>query len=59
VAILAALHIADELHRSKALHEQSDLQLATRSAECAELLDRILKKQPSEIEASDATNLVQ
>jgi cell division protein ZapA len=43
VAILAALHIADELHRLKRLHEQTDSQLASRSAECAEMLDRLLK----------------
>lgn len=43
VAILAALHIADELHRLKHLHEQADSQLAARSAECAEMLDRLLK----------------
>ncbi len=43
VAILAALHIADELHRLKRLHEQADAQLATRSAECADMLDRLLK----------------
>ena len=41
VAILAALHVADELHRLKHLHEQADAQLATRSAECAEMLDRL------------------
>jgi cell division protein ZapA len=43
VAILAALHIADELHRLKNMHEQADAQLAARSAECAEMLDRLLK----------------
>ena len=43
VAILAALHIADELHRLKRFYEQADSQLATRSAECAEMLDRLLK----------------
>ena len=43
VAILAALHIADELHRLQQTHEQADAQLATRSAECAEMLDRLLK----------------
>jgi cell division protein ZapA len=43
VAILAALHVADELHRLKNVHEQADAQLATRSAECAEMLDRLLK----------------
>jgi len=43
VAILAALHIADELHRLKNMHEQADTQLAARSSECAEMLDRLLK----------------
>ena len=43
VAILAALHIADELHRMKQTYEQADSQLATRSGECAEMLDRLLK----------------
>ncbi|MFN2498113.1 MAG: cell division protein ZapA [Pyrinomonadaceae bacterium] len=43
VAILAALHIADELHRLQETHEQADAQLATRSSECAEMLDRLLK----------------
>jgi cell division protein ZapA len=43
VAILAALHIADEFHRLKQTHEQADTQLATRSAECAEMLDKLLK----------------
>ena len=43
VAILAALHIADELHRLKNMHEQADAQLGARSAECAEMLDRLMK----------------
>ena len=43
VAILAALHIADEFHQLKRTQEQSDAQLASRSAECAEMLDRVLK----------------
>src|SRR5947199_6079520 len=47
VAILAALHIADELHRLKHLHEQADSQLAARSGECAEMLDRLLKVRNS------------
>ena len=47
VAILAALHIADELHRLKQTHEQADAQLATRSTECAEMLDRLLKVRTS------------
>ena len=47
VAILAALHIADELHRLKNMHEQADSQLAARSAECAEMLDRLLQVRSS------------
>jgi cell division protein ZapA len=47
VAILAALHIADELHRLKNMHEQADSQLAARSAECADMLDRLLKVRSS------------
>src|SRR5438132_13984101 len=43
VAILAALYIADELHQLQKVHEQADAQLATRSAECSEMLDRLLK----------------
>ena len=43
VAILAALYIADELHQLKKMSEQVDEQLATRSAECSEMLDRLLK----------------
>src|SRR6266446_6985274 len=43
VAILAALHIADELHRLKHVYEQADTQLAARSSECAEMLDKLLK----------------
>ena len=53
VAILAALHIADEYHRLKNELEQNDAQLASRSAECADMLDRILKTKdqaPQEVE---------
>ncbi len=53
VAILAALHIADEFHQLKNQQEQSDAQLASRSAECAEMLDRVLKHRepaPQELE---------
>lgn len=45
VAILAGLHIADELHRLKSQQEQTDQQLASRSAECAEMLDKFLKQK--------------
>jgi cell division protein ZapA len=54
VAILAALHIADELHRLKNVHEQADQQLAARSAECAEMLDRLLKPAPGSLEPPSA-----
>lgn len=47
VAILAALHIADEYHRLQANLEQNDAQLASRSSECADLLDRFLKQKES------------
>ncbi len=53
VAILAALHIADEFHQLKNSQQQSDAQLASRSAECAEMLDRVLKHKevaPQELE---------
>jgi len=43
VAILTALYIADELYQLKKIHRQADEQLATRSGECAEMLDRLLK----------------
>jgi len=43
VAILAALHIADEFYQLKNAMAQTDAQLASRSAECAEMLDRVLK----------------
>src|SRR6266496_2312203 len=58
VAILAALHIADELHRLKHVHEQADTQLGSRSAECAEMLDRLLKVRSTfEAEQSSAGKL--
>lgn len=47
VAILAALYIADELHQLRKIHEQADEQLSARSAECSELLDRLLKSPRS------------
>ncbi len=47
VAILAALHIADEFHRQQSDQEQNDAQLASRSAECADMLDRFLKQKES------------
>lgn len=58
VAILAALHIADELHRLKNTHEQADQQLASRSAECAEMLDRLLKPNTGSLEQLPPQDLV-
>ncbi len=43
VAILAALHIADEYHQLRSTVSQSDANLGLRSSECSEMLDRILK----------------
>src|SRR5258706_7048491 len=48
VAILAALHIADEYYQLKHTQAQNDAQLRTRSSECSELLDRILKHRDLE-----------
>lgn len=51
VAILAALHIADEYHQLINQQQQTDAQLAARSAECTEMLDRVLKhKEPATLE---------
>lgn len=43
VAILAALHIADELDRANARLEELNQTLAERSAECADALDQLIK----------------
>jgi cell division protein ZapA len=45
IAILAALHIADELDRANARYEALNRKLAERSAECADMLDQVLKPQ--------------
>src|SRR6266513_5461286 len=45
VAILAALHIADEFYQLKNAQGQTDDQLAARSSECAAMLDRVLKNR--------------
>lgn len=44
VAILAALHIADELHKLRRKMDQFDSVLTERSTECAEMLDNVLRK---------------
>ncbi len=48
IAILAALHIADEYYQLKSTQATSDAQLAARSSECSEMLDRILKHRDIE-----------
>ena len=54
VAILAALHIADEFFQLRQTQAQVDAQLATRSSECSEMLDRILKQREAEPNTVDA-----
>lgn len=48
VAVLAALHIADELHELKKRYQQLDEQLAIRSGEVASVLDQYLRRAPKE-----------
>lgn len=45
VAILAALHIADELQQLRSQQEQLDNDLAQRSADCTDELDRLFKNK--------------
>jgi cell division protein ZapA len=56
VAILAALHIADEFHQLKGTFSQADASLGKRSSECSEMLDRILKQRDISPLASDITH---
>lgn len=50
VAILAALYIADELHQLQKMHDQADEQLAVRSTECSDMLDRLFAKAPRSLD---------
>lgn len=53
VAILAALHIADEYHQQKRQMENNDALLGSKSTQCAEMLDKLLKHKevmPQEVE---------
>ena len=43
LAILAGITIADELDKANAKFEELNQDLAARSAECSDLLDRLLK----------------
>ncbi|MEZ5306850.1 MAG: cell division protein ZapA [Pyrinomonadaceae bacterium] len=45
LAILASLHIADEYKRLKLELEKNDAILASRSTECAEMLERFMKQR--------------
>ena len=45
VAILAALHIADELHQMKDRRDKLDTEVGERSAQCVDLLDNLLKSK--------------
>jgi cell division protein ZapA len=45
VAILAALHIADELHKLRENRDHLDQEFAARSAECADVLDQLLRSK--------------
>lgn len=57
VAVLAALNIADELHRLKAQTEQADAHLASHSTLYAQLLDGVLRPRPNlELPTTDNTN---
>ncbi len=44
VAILAAMHIAEELHRARVQLDDVDKDIASRSARCSAELDTILKR---------------
>lgn len=43
IAILAALHIADELDRANSKFEELNQTVAVRSTQCTELLDQVLQ----------------
>jgi cell division protein ZapA len=53
VAILAALHIADEYHQLKSSILQSDTSLSQRSSECSAILDKILKHRDDQSIVAD------
>lgn len=43
LAVLAAIYIADELDQANAKYEELNNELVSRSSECAETLDQLLK----------------
>lgn len=54
VAILAALHIADEHFQQSQTQNHLDVQLGIRSSECAERLDRLLKYRDTDPQPTQA-----
>jgi cell division protein ZapA len=52
VAILALLHIAEELHLTRKKLEEYDHDLAARSGRCVQELDRFLRRSTEEDEGS-------
>ncbi|MBK6797220.1 MAG: cell division protein ZapA [Acidobacteria bacterium] len=43
IAILAALHIADELDKANSRYDELNQQIASKSSELAEMLDQAIK----------------
>ncbi|MCS6803608.1 MAG: cell division protein ZapA [Acidobacteriota bacterium] len=55
VAILAALHIADELHQLKKRHEQMDAQILQKAIEYSDLMDQIIGVKANEAASPEDT----
>lgn len=55
VAILAALHIADEYFQLRHTYQQMDSHLAIRSMECAEMLDKAFRTRDEKDPGADAS----
>lgn len=45
LAVLAAIYIADELDRANSRYEELNQELISRSSECADTLDQLLKSE--------------
>jgi cell division protein ZapA len=56
VAILAALHIADELHQLKKRYEQMDSQVGQKTVEYSELIDQVFRFRAEEPEREPTEN---
>jgi cell division protein ZapA len=55
VAILAALHIAEELHLTRKRLDEYDHDLAARSIRCGQELDKFLRSRPADEEEGQPT----